>query len=71
MQIPDKISFPIVLPNTKICFFNPHQRICLLILEREEGRERIKNIDMREKHQSVACYMLPDWGSNTQPRYVP
>ena len=50
-------------------FFNPHLRICLLILEREEGRER-------EKHQSVASHsawtrnqtynlgMCPDQESN-------
>ena len=54
---------------------NPHLMICLLILEREEGGEREKegerNIDVREKHQSVASCMRPDQGSNPQPRYVP
>ena len=31
-----------------LLYFNPHPRICLLILEREEGRERERNIDMRD-----------------------
>ena len=30
----------------KLIFFNPHQSVCLLILEREEGRER-ENINVR------------------------
>ena len=29
-------------------FFNPHPRMCLLILERKEGKERERNIDVRE-----------------------
>lgn len=41
----------------------------LLILEREEGRE--KNNDMREKHCSVASHMLPDWGLNCNPDMCP
>ena len=40
-------------------YFNPHQRICSLILERDEGKER-------EEHPYV-----PQQGSNPQPRYVP
>ena len=34
-------------------FFNPHPRICLLILEREEmrERERKRNIDVRNSNQ--------------------
>ena len=41
---------------------NPHLRTCLLILEREEGkeRERERNIDVREKHQSIASCIHPD-----------
>ena len=31
-----------------------------LFLEKWGGRER--NIDVREKHQSVACPVLPEWG---------
>ena len=44
-----------------------------MILERErrKGREREINIDVTEKHQSVAPGKLPDWGSNPQPRFVP
>ena len=34
-------------------------------------KERERNIDVREKHQSVACCTHPDWGLNLQPRYVP
>ena len=47
-----------------VFFLNLHQRICLLIWEREREIER-------EKHQMVASHMHPDWGSNPQPRYVP
>ena len=50
-------------------FFNPHPRICLLILEREEGRDR--DTDMREKHRLVASGSHPNRGSNPQLRYVP
>ena len=36
------------IENLHFCFLcNPHQRICLLILEREEGE---RDIDMREKY---------------------
>ena len=38
---------------------------------KERERERERNIDVREKHQSVASRMLPDQGSNLQPRDVP
>ena len=48
-------------------FLNSHLRICLLILEREEGLGRERNINMREKHWSVASCTHPDWGSNLQP----
>ena len=43
-----------------------------LFLERGERREkeRERNIDVRERHQSVASCMCPDWGLNTQPKYV-
>ena len=42
--------------------FNPHPRICLLILEREEGRE---NIDVREKDRFAATCIYPDWRDQT------
>ena len=51
-------------------FLNPHLRIFLLILEREGG-EGERSIDVREKQQSVAFPMLPDWEWNLQPRHVP
>ena len=41
-----------------IVVFNPHPRICLLILEREgekRAREREENIDVRET--SVGCFL--------------
>ena len=47
------------------------KKICLLILEREERRERERNIDVREKHGLVASQKCPDWGSNLHPTYVP
>ena len=44
-----------------------------LFLERGEGREKEKerNIDVREKHRSVASHTHPDQGPNAQPRRVP
>ena len=47
--------------------------------KRREGRgkkrrrgqeERKENIDVREKHQWVSSYTLPNWGSNLQPSGV-
>ena len=34
------------------------------------GRERKRNIDMREKHRSVASCMCPNWGLNSQPSTI-
>ena len=39
--------------------FNPHSRICLLILEGEEGRERETSIGR--------LFYAAHWGSNPQP----
>ena len=50
------------------CLFSfiPHLRVCLLILEREKGREREKyHINVSKKHQSVASRMCPNWGDQT------
>ena len=56
-----------------------HPRVYLLILEGGEGRERERNIDVKEKHQSIASHMCPtrswtcnlgicpEWGSNATP----
>ena len=43
-----------------------------LFLERGEGREkeRERNIDVREKHQSVAPCTWPIQGPNPQPKHV-
>ena len=43
--------------------------ICSLILEREEGRERERDIDVREKHWLVTSRTRPSQGLNLQPRY--
>ena len=45
-------------------FFNPHTRACLLILERGEGREKVRerNINVREKHWLAALHTYPDQG---------
>ena len=48
-------------------YFNPYLRICLLILEREEGG---KGERKREKHWLVASCKCSSWW-NPQPRYVP
>lgn len=44
-------------------FLNPLPRLCLLVLERQEGREREreKSIDERKKLRSVASHTRPDW----------
>ena len=47
-------------------FFNPHPRICLLILERKRERER-----ERERHQLVASRTFPDGRSNVQAGVCP
>ena len=44
--------------------FNPHPRICSMISEREEGREKKRDGDVNEKHQLVASHMCPDQGSS-------
>ena len=55
--------------------FNPHLRMCLLILEREGGKEtgggREKEKYRCEKHLLGASCMCPERGSNLRPRYVP
>ena len=54
-----------------LVFFNPHQKIHLLLLEKKEGRKREEIINVREEHQSFASHTFPDRGLNPQPRYVP
>ena len=39
----------------------------LLILERGEGEERERNIDVRGKHQLAAAHRCPDREFNAQP----
>ena len=54
-----------------IIFLNPHLRIYLLILEREEVRGRETLMWERNIDRLVASHACPDWGLNLQPRYVP
>ena len=44
-----------------------------LFLERGEGRqkERERDIDVRERHPSVASGRCPSWGPNPQPGVCP
>ena len=59
-------------------FHNPHLKICLLILEKEEGgggekdteTETKRNINVRENHLLTASHMCPDWGWSPQPSHV-
>ena len=50
-----------------IYIFNPHPRICLLILEKRGRGRRKKGRGEREKYQLVASCMHPDWESHPQP----
>ena len=56
-----------------IFIFNSHRRICLLILEREEGRKRERNIDRLPlictltRDRTCGLGTCLDWGSNQQP----
>ena len=34
-------------------------------------REKERNIDVKEKHLSVASCTCPNWGQNLQPRHAP
>ena len=56
-----------LIKRIKVSFFNPHPRHFLLLFRKrqeEAERERLKerNIDMREKHWSVASLNLPQQG---------
>ena len=42
--------------------------MCSLILEREEGGEKQRDIDTREKHPSAASHIYPDQGLNLHLR---
>ena len=63
--------------NSAFCFsktifflFNPHLKICFLILEREEGRGTERETLVWEKHESYVFRMCPDLEANTKPSYV-
>ena len=55
--------------------FSPHPRTFFhAFRERgreKEGRRKDGEEDVREKHPFVASCTNPNWGSNSQPRYVP
>ena len=62
------------LPLLTLIFKSPHPRTCLLIFRergRKGGRERERNMDVREIHRLAASGMHPDWGPNLQPGCVP
>ena len=54
-------------------YIYPHQRTCLLILERDKGRKRERNINQLPpictliRNQTCNLGMCPDWGSSMQP----
>ena len=48
-------------------FFNPHQRTCLLILERRKGGREGEKHRWRGKHGLVALYMHSDWDWTCNP----
>ena len=49
-------------------FFNPYPTMCVLILEREEGKEREIEASMGERNiNQQPPNICPDWGSNLQP----
>ena len=52
-------------------FLNPHPNMFIDFRERGRDREMERNIDVREKHQSLASCMCSDWGPNPQPKHVP
>ena len=58
-------------PEIKCFFKTSRLRIWLLILGREEGRARGRQVNVREKYQLVASCICPDRGLNSQPSYVP
>ena len=43
----------------------------LKFLQRGEGRERERNINVREKHKSIAFPTRPNQGPGLEPRHVP
>ena len=68
-QVEDDLSQKEHLLYLFVYLFNPHLSTCLLILERGEERER--NINVREKHGSIASHRRPNRESNPKPRKVP
>ena len=57
LPLPLRINFKNIFKNLFIDF-------------RERGRERERNIHVREKHRSTASLMLFNWGLNLQLRHV-
>ena len=64
---------PSIPPNRPPAVSLLSMSVSLLFLEREEGREkeRERNTDVWEKHQSIASPMCPNWGQGPQPMHVP
>ena len=57
------------LPSLFFFLIFTWEYICSLILEREEGRERERDIDVREKHWLVTSRKHPSQALNLQLRY--
>ena len=63
----------VAIKNWTTCVPLIFLRFYLFILEKVEGEEKEteRNIDVKERHESVASQICPDWGLNPQPRHVP
>ena len=68
ITIRDLFFFPV-----RLDLFSPSPEDMLIDFRDGGGRERERerNIDVGEKHRSVACHMHSDQGPNMQPRHVP
>ena len=54
-------------PSIFYLFFNPNS----FRMKGKGGREREKNIDVRDKQWFIAPCMTPNWGATLQPRHLP
>ena len=63
----------IIVEAGSFYFIYSFKHFTYLFLERGEGREkeRKRNFDVKEKHQSSASSVYSDLGPSPQPRHVP
>lgn len=60
------------IANQSNIYALPYHFFLIFYLYRDkEGGRRKRNINVRDKYQSVASCMRPDQGQNWQPRQVP